>query len=105
MDEDTLAEALRQRGHDVLHVREAGLGRRSDAEVFAQAVRRRRAVMTHNVGDFVRLVAGYGAAGREHFGLILAAQVRFRALLARATRLLSNRDAETLRDAVVWLTD
>lgn len=108
LDEDippALAEVLRQRGHDVLHAREAGLGRRPDAEVLAQAVRWRRAVMTHNIGDFVHLVTEYASVGREHFGLILAAQVRFGVLLSRTTRLLSSRDAESLQNAVVWLTD
>jgi hypothetical protein len=108
LDEDvpaTLGLALRGRGHDVVHVRDAGLGRHSDADVLAQAVRSKRAVLTHNVGDYVRLVAEYGNAGRDHYGLILAAQVRFKVLLGRAARLLSNRDAESLRNAVVWLVD
>lgn len=73
--------------------------------MLAHAVRQRRAIVTHNAGDFLRLASEYGRAGRHHFGVVLAAQVRFKLLLARASRFLSNRDAKSLRDAVVWLVD
>jgi hypothetical protein len=98
-----LAEGLRRRGHDVVHAYEVGLEHRLDPEVFRRALELRRTVMTHNVGDFMALVESHGLAGAHHHGLILAAQGPFKTLLARASHLLARRDAESLRDAVVWL--
>lgn len=54
LDEDVqlvMAQALRDRGHDVVHALEAGLKSRDDALVLATAVAQGRAVLTHNVTD------------------------------------------------------
>ena len=52
-----VVEALRQLGHDVLTVREAGLDnqRIPDADVLAYAVANARALLTINRRDFIRL--------------------------------------------------
>lgn len=108
LDEDIplpLAAALRARGHDVVHATEVGLRSWDDPDVLAHAVADRRAVMTHNTGDYQSLAIGYARMGRRHFGLIFATQVPFKLLLARASHLLSERDAESLIDAIAWVTD
>jgi predicted nuclease of predicted toxin-antitoxin system len=55
-----LAEALRWRGHDAVHVNDLGLRSARDEEIARTAVDLRRAVVTHD-GDYLRL-AREGAA-------------------------------------------
>ncbi len=98
-----LASALRSRGYDAVHAREGGHGRASDAQVLEAAVRQRRAVFTHNVADFMELAHEYGARGDRHFGVLVAAQRPVGQVLAGLLRVLSNRTAESLIDAVVWV--
>ena len=51
-----LAEALRWRGHDALHVSELGLRHAPDPVIFRAAGATQRAVVTHD-NDFLRLLA------------------------------------------------
>lgn len=66
-----IAEELRDRGHDVLTVGEAGLAQRPDEEVLACAVQDRRAVVTANYRDFRMLHERLILRGKRHFGLVL----------------------------------
>jgi predicted nuclease of predicted toxin-antitoxin system len=52
---------LREAGHDVLHVREAGLNQLPDEDILKAAIREQRVVVTHDL-DFPRLVALSGGA-------------------------------------------
>lgn len=97
-----LAAALRERGHDVLHVRDVGLLGAADEAVFGAAVRDGRVVVTYDV-DFIPIAGRIAEGGGHHFGLVLTRRPTFRELLASTLRLLANRSAEDLRDAVVWM--
>lgn len=59
VDEDTqarrLLDALRHAAHDVGSVAELGCNGLPDAQVFAQAQSLGRALLTHNVADFLTL--------------------------------------------------
>lgn len=57
----TVIETLRTQGKDVLTVREAGLGGRSDEEVLHLAENQGRVVLTHD-SDFGRLTVQRGLA-------------------------------------------
>lgn len=51
LDEDVrplIAEILRERGYDVIHVFEFDRGGRSDSEQLGFAVTEKRAILTHN---------------------------------------------------------
>jgi hypothetical protein len=87
----------------VLHVVEVGLSGASDRRVLAAACRDRRAVLTHNVGDFVRLADEHMREAKDHHGVVLSPQIPLRLLLARTLSLLSRTDAEDLRNVVRWL--
>jgi len=67
-----VAVALRQLGHDVLTVQEAGNANQGipDDEVLAFAIRVGRAVITLNRRDFIRL----HRAQPEHAGIIVCTQ-------------------------------
>ena len=88
LDEDVrpiLGEILRQRGYDAVHVLDAG---QSDAEQLAYAVSQRRTIRTHNIRHFRLLNQRYHEEGRQHFGILLSAQVPLRDLLRRVLRFL-----------------
>ncbi len=64
VDEDSqarrLLDALRHAGHDVLSVAELGCNGLPDAQVFAEAQSQGRALLTHNVADFLALARQAG---------------------------------------------
>jgi len=70
VDEDTeaktLVRLLREAGHDVLTVLEAGLSGHLDPEVLARGTGEDRVVLTRNCGDFAAL----HAANPAHAGII-----------------------------------
>lgn len=78
----TIAEQLRQRGHDVLAVSEAGLTQQPDDEVFRWATGQRRALVTADYKDFRLLHQRWLANGERHYGLVLVP----RNLLPRRSR-------------------
>jgi len=72
-----LAQVLRDQGIDAATVAELGMAGRSDADVFAAATDGGYALLTENVSDFARLGSEHVAAGRHHFGLLIALSSRF----------------------------
>ncbi|CAN5657090.1 hypothetical protein BH18PSE1_BH18PSE1_06330 [soil metagenome] len=75
LDEDArvvLADILRQRGYDAIHVLEIGRAGRSDLEQFTYAVSQERALLTHNIRDFLAIDDRYRTEGHEHFGIIVS---------------------------------
>jgi len=84
MYSERVAEALRARGHEAVHVREIGLGGAADVDVLARAVEEGRTLVSENAADFlapldqrqnaglamtpllVALTAGRGAGGALH---------------------------------------
>lgn len=108
LDEDVrpmLAEVLRQRGYDAIHVLELGRTGKSDAEQLAYAVGLKRSVLTHNIRDFRLLDRHYKREGKEHFGILLSDQTTLRDLLQRTLRFLGRRTAEDIKNNIVWLSE
>ena len=87
-----LAQVLRQRGSDVIHATEAGLSGANDDSVFSFALESERALLTHNVADFLALTERYAAEGRAHAGLFLAPQLPFAELLASRSQHIAERN-------------
>ena len=74
----SIAARLRELGQDTTAVQEEpGLRGLSDPELFSEAQRRERAVLTENVADFVRLDAEYRARQQPHWGLVLTSNRAF----------------------------
>ena len=108
VDEDVrplLAETLRQRGFDARHVLELKRGGLGDAEQLAFAAKQRRALLTHNVRDYVRLDREYRGKGQLHWGILVCDQVPFRELLRRTLRCLARKGDAEIRNQVIWLQD
>lgn len=74
LDEDSqskfLVRLLREAGHDVLTVGEAGLEAHTDAAVFAYAQQAQRVLLTRNVLDFRAL----HEADADHAGILIEFQ-------------------------------
>ena len=101
-----LAAALCAVGVEATTVAELGLAGSPDPDVFAAAVARGYAVLTENVGDFIRLAAEHNTAGGHHHGLLIALSSRFSRQPAGSEALVAavNEAAQqSLDDRVVYL--
>ncbi len=108
LDEDvrvTLGEILRERGYDVIHVLEADRGGKPDPDQLAYAASQQRAILTHNIRDFILLNKQYHEEVKEHFGILLSDQIPLRELLRRTLRFLSRHTADDLKNNTLWLND
>lgn len=98
------AEALRQRGHDVIAIKEhAELRGLPDDAVLAVASTQSRAVVTENIVDFSRLHALLGAGGQQHSGLVFVHHKRYPRTRAGRNRLVDALD-QLLSDPPVGLS-
>ena len=107
-----LALALRDRDLDAEAVDERPpLRGLADEELLALAAGERRALVSENVADFMRLYGEWGGSGRNHAGIVIALSGRFsrtpaghEALVAALVELCSQRSGrEGLADAVHFL--
>ena len=106
LDEDfhvALAEALRKRGHDAVHaLEEKRLGLADEAQL-KFAADAGRALLTFNVGDFVRLHNRWIEKGREHAGIIVSKQLPVGKALRRVLNLIQKETAESIQGEVRFL--
>lgn len=66
-----IARELRERGHDVVAVKERpDLTGRSDREIARRMAVERRTIVTSDVDDFSELAVRLAAAGEEHYGMV-----------------------------------
>lgn len=108
----SIAAQLRARGHDAVAVQEeVDLRGLTDPELFAEAQRRKRAVLTENVTDFLMLDAEYRGRQFAHWGLVLTSNRAFPrgkaatvgALVQALDELLQEADPEEASSRVTWL--
>ena len=101
LDEDVrplLAEVLRSRGYDVVSCVERGFFGLSDKEQLNIAIKERRAILTHNIKDFVQLHKKLEGA---HFGIILSDQIPFSVLLRRTLKFLAITSSEYVKGRLI----
>jgi nucleoside-diphosphate-sugar epimerase len=73
-----IAEELRKRGYDVRAVDEtASLRGLADPDLFEEAQRDGRAIVTYNREDFLALDREYRSAERDHHGIVILHPRRF----------------------------
>lgn len=94
-----LADWLREAGHEAFHVRERGLSRASDEEIFAIASAENAVIVTADL-DFSRIVA---LSGRAQPGLILfrAGVLSDEQMLGLLQTVIDTVSAEQLQRSVV----
>lgn len=108
----SIAEQLRERGHDVVSAQEeADLRGMTDPDLFAEAQRRNSAVLTENVADYLMLDAEYRGRNLAHWGLVLTSNRTFPrgkpttvgALVKALDELLREAGSEDRSSKVIWL--
>ncbi|MDM8532772.1 DUF5615 family PIN-like protein [Anaerolineales bacterium HSG25] len=103
LDEDVwvgLATALQNNGYDAISVNEIGRKGLSDEEQMAFAALEERAIITHNVGDFVSIAQRYFYQKNLRYGVIIAPHIEKGALLRRTLALLDSLSQEALMNTV-----
>jgi predicted nuclease of predicted toxin-antitoxin system len=108
-----IAEQLRERGYDVIAVKEqAELEGIDDERLLRRARDEGRALLTNNVSDFVLLLRDWTRQGDEHAGMIFTSDEsmpRSRGTiglyLKQVSKLLDANPADdAFRNRVEWLT-
>jgi predicted nuclease of predicted toxin-antitoxin system len=97
-----LAEWLRTQGHDVVHLRDEGLQRLPNGEIFEKGIREGRIVITFDL-DFGEIVAG---AGSRAVSVILFRlhDTRTSHVQDRLARVLSD-SAKALEDGAIIVVE
>lgn len=72
MYSERVAELLRERRHDAVHVRDIGLGGSPDADVLARAADEGRTLVTENAADFLPLLDLRQSAGLPMTPVLIA---------------------------------
>lgn len=91
LDEDIhagLAEVLRMRGFDAIHIQELYKKGALDDEVLLEAVKDQRTIFTFNLKDFVLLFDETSQKNIDHYGIIVSKQLGFNETLKRLLKLL-----------------
>lgn len=108
-DEDVhsrLASQLKSRGFDAVSCGDAGNAGRSlpDDWQLRFATEHGRVILTHDVGDYVRLASDWKTRGERHAGIILARRVSIGELLIRVERHLLAHSADHHYNLVLHLS-
>jgi predicted nuclease of predicted toxin-antitoxin system len=107
LDEDVhlkLARELRRRGVDAISAGETGMREQSDDAQLAFAVSQGRAIVTFNVGDYVKLHARYLKSAVSHYGVIVSPQYTIGETLRRVLKLVNTLSAEEMRNRLEYLS-
>ena len=105
-DEDVsalVAALVRARGFAVTTTVEAGNLGTSDAEQLAHAATWQKTFLTHNRADFERLAQEYFAAGRTHYGIIIAVRRPARELAMRLLAVLNQVTADEMENQLRYI--
>jgi hypothetical protein len=106
LDEDVhlaLADSLRKRGYDVVHVQEMWGKGKSDAKQLETAVSQKRCIFSFNVKDFVMLHNQYVAEGREHWGIFVSKQLSIGESFRKLLYKLGNFSDEAVKNRLEFL--
>jgi len=106
IDEDVhlmLADALRKRGYDVVHVQEIDRKGLSDADQLRLAVSHKRCLFSFNVKDFVILHNQYVIENREHWGIFVSKQLPVAESLHKILYKLGTFSQETVKNRLEFL--
>lgn len=108
LDEDvpiSFAQALINRGVDVITTQQAVNLKQSDAEQLVYAARQMRAIFTHNKQDFIILHNEYLRDGKEHTGIIVSDQLPTGILLKRFMKLWFSLHDKNMKNRLEFLSN
>jgi predicted nuclease of predicted toxin-antitoxin system len=95
--------ALRKKGIDVVSVHELGRTGLPDVEQLAFAVQEERAILTHNIADFMALALAYHQQQQTHFGILVAPHLEKGTLVRRTLALLEKVTQAELMNTVRYI--
>ena len=98
-----VVEWLRSSGHDAIHLRDEGLQKLPNGEIFQKAIREERIVLTFDL-DFGEIVAGSGG-GSVSVMLFRLRNTRADFLIQRRKGVLEQSTEELAHGAVVLVED
>ncbi|QTA81465.1 Uncharacterized protein dnl_38020 [Desulfonema limicola] len=100
-----ISKALRECGYDVVSSHETGMNAEEDDIQFEFAVSEKRAVVTNNFADFVKLCSEYSSSGKDHYGVIFTTKYTTSEIIRRLRILLKTMTAEQLKNQIRWLNE
>jgi predicted nuclease of predicted toxin-antitoxin system len=100
----SLAEALRQRGVDVLTTQEAGNIALNDYEQLSFAYKKGRVVLSYNKRDFARIHYEFMKINKTHSGIVLSDQLPVGQVLKRLMRLYFSFSREDMKNRLEYLS-
>jgi hypothetical protein len=106
LDEDgheSVVQALRRQGYDVLNAREANRRGLSDVEQLAYAAAEGRTLFSFNAADYISLHLDYLDQGRQHAGIVVSKQIPISEAVHRLLALLDQVSAEEIKTQLRWL--
>jgi hypothetical protein len=106
LDEDVdilITKIVQARGLFVSTARDEGKLGQSDAAQLVDAVARRRILVTHDRVDFESLVRECVAAGKEHYGVIIAVRRPPRKIGMRFLRIVNQVTADEMRSQLRYI--
>lgn len=109
-DEDVnarLAEQLRRDGYDAISCRDAGNQYRSlsDEWQLRYATGQGRAILVHNIRDYLPLDRAWRSRGEDHYGIILVEHLPIGDLVRRARHHLDSFSPQYHHNLVIYLAD
>jgi len=98
-----VAEALRQQGHDAKHLRDEGLQRLPNGEIFRKAIDEKRVIVTCDLdfGEITALSRGAVAS----IVLLRLRHARFDHVMSRLNAVLPATSSDLARGAIVIVED
>jgi len=99
-----VVEWLRSSGHDAIHLRDEGLQKLPNGEIFRKAIRERRIVLTFDL-DFGEIVAANGGSNSVSVILFRLRNTRADFVVQRLKVVLQQSTEELARGAVVLVED
>lgn len=106
LDEDVnvlIAELIKARGFDAITTRDAGQLNATDSNQLAYAVKKSRALITHNRTDFEALVQIYFDSGQIHHGVIFAGRRSPQEITRRLLVILNQVTADEMQNQVRYI--
>ena len=107
LDEDipfSFAQALLNRGVDVLQTQLVGNTGKTDSEQLEYAIAKGRTILTHNKKHFILLHNEFLHSDRSHKGIIITDQLPVGMLLKRFMRLWFSLSAEDMNNRLEFLS-
>jgi len=108
LDEDvplSFAQALLNRGVDVITTQNAGNSGKNDEEQLIYAANEERVMFTHNKNDFINIYKKFIENDIPHAGLIVTDQLPIGTLLRRTMKLWFTLSTNDMKDRLEFLSN